>query len=306
MQLIEILKCFENEVSVEPITLEQYKRSYAKLSEFLKRSVDTSDLTINNVNAYLKWLETDCKLGPVSVRNYRAGILRIWNYCVYPLAICDQYIARRIRLPAIAEKPVNAWKIDQVGTLLDAAKNIAGRLKNGVPANVLLTAWIWLGFETGLRPSDIRSLEWSQINWDTRQIILTQKKTKKIHVSYFGDGSLNALRTLSKYNQQLVFPVGKSGMGRWEKLLYKRAAQIGFMRRHREGIGTLRKSFATQVYSQFGLAASAESLGHRSGTKIAQKHYIDSSHQGASTPMRASDLLAELLRNPPMERRKQA
>ncbi len=307
MKLSDVVQCFENEVALEQVTIDQYKRSASKFTAFLQRPADTTDLTVANVNAFLKWLSSQCDLGPVSVRNYRAGLLRIWNYCIYPLGIAEQYVARRIRMPAIEERPVKAWKVDQIGLLLLAAKDLAGTLISGVPACELMTTWIWLGFETGLRPSDLRRLRWEQIDLDLRLIIFTQKKTGKIHVSHFGANSLSALQSIRKFNQQFVFPVGKAGIFRWEKLLYKQASLIGFNRSSREGLGTLRKSFATQVYSEFGLAASAESLGHKSGTKVALAHYIDSESQAAKSPTQASDILANWLRNPPAkEDRKKA
>jgi integrase len=73
-----------------------------------------------------------------------------------------------------------------------------------------------------------------------------------------------------------VFPLSKSGVRRIELILFETAAKLGFRRMRGQGLGCLRKSHATQVYTAEGESAAAESLGHVSGTRTVRRHYIDS------------------------------
>jgi len=308
MLLTEVLSCLASEVVLERITHAQYQRSVQRFDEYLEKQADTSDLTVANVNGYLSWLQTGhYQLAPISVCNHRAGILRVWNYAVYPLEIAPQYIARRIRLPNVPPKPVVAWQVEDVGKLISAARSMRGKLNNGIPASEFLVAWIWLGLETGLRPSDLRLLRWENIDFARNSLSICQHKTRQIHTCLFGPESRVALEVLQPYGFDQVFPLGKSGVTRWEQVLYKIASRNGFQRKRLQGLGTLRKTHASEIYTADGLAASAESLGHRSGTKIARDHYVDSRLNSGRRPTVAAQMLADFLRNPPAkDQRKQA
>lgn len=276
MLLTAVLQQLVAERAISPITIAQYRRSIDRLADYLGRPPTIKDLNYETVNGYLAWLETTKALSAVSVRNHRIGVICLWNYAVYPLEITSQFITRRIRCPRVSRKPVVAWSIPEVGKLLSAAKSMQGRLRNGLPVSLLLEAWIRLGTETGLRPSDLRILTWQQIDLRQRSVALSQHKTGEPIVCWFSAKTAQALRQLARLRFSQVFPVGKSGLWKWEQRLYRYATMLGFNRGLRQGLGTLRKTHGTQVYSQHGLAASAESLGHRSGTRIARDHYVDS------------------------------
>jgi integrase len=277
MFLSDVLSQLLAERAVRPITAAQYQRSITKLQEFLGRPPTVADLDYATINGYLIWLEKTKCLSAVSVRNHRIGIICLWNYCVHPLGLVPQYAHRRIRCPRIEHKPVMAWSIPDVGKLLEAAAQVPGTLKNGLPAAVLLECWIRLGAETGLRPSDLRQLTWSQIDLNRRTLSLSQSKTGQPITCGFSGKTCQALRRLARLRFDRVFPIEKSGIWKWEQKLYRLAAILnGFARQHRQGLGTLRKTHATEVYREHGLAAASEALGHRSGTRVVQDHYLDS------------------------------
>lgn len=277
MFLSDVLKTLCSERAISAVTISQYQRSIDRLSEFLGRVATVSDLNYATINAYLLWLESDRKLSAVSVRNHRIGIICLWNYAVFPMEVTAPFTTRRIRCPRIPRKPVVAWSLPDVGKLLQAAIELQGRLRNGLPVALLLESWIRLGTETGLRPSDLRTMTWEQIDFANRSVAVCQSKTKEPIVCGFSTDTAIALRKLFKWKFSLVFPIGKSGIWKLEQRLYKIAQLVsGFNRQPRQGLGTLRKTHGTEVYREYGLSAASESLGHRSGTRIAKDHYIDS------------------------------
>ncbi len=147
-------------------------------------------------------------------------------------------------------------------------------MKNGIVAGDFLRAWIVLGFESGLRPVDLRELTVEQIDFQSKTISIVQHKTGQQHTSRFSEHCEHCLRKLPSTGK--LFTVGKTGIRKWEKKLFALAKRYGFIGRKGRGLGTLRKSHATEVFKELGLAAAAQSLGHVGSTTTATKHYIDS------------------------------
>jgi integrase len=83
------------------------------------------------------------------------------------------------------------------------------------------------------------------------------------------------LERIKEPSRTLVFPLSKSGIRRLELILFKTAESLGFRRIRGQGLGTLRKSHATEIYKRDGESAAAESLGHVGGTRTVRQHYID-------------------------------
>lgn len=264
------------EHDLEPVTTAQYQRGVTRFSKFLVRPAKCDDLTLANVNAWLAWLKDTYAHGPISVRNHRSAMCRVWRYCVDPLGVAEDFQAHRIRQPKLPDRRVQAWSLDEIATLLDAAEELPGTLSNGMLAKDFLRAWIWLGYETGFRPGDIRELNWQDVDFDQQTVTLIQHKTGNMHTALFGEETKAALTTLKEYGEAKVFPLGKSGVVRWQRLLFKQAATKRFAKQDRQGLGTLRRCHATEVYRQHGVAAAAASLGHVGGTRTVMHHYIDS------------------------------
>lgn len=113
-------------------------------------------------------------------------------------------------------------------------------------------------------------------NLDNGVIKIVQHKTGYLHCAKITHHTQEALEKLASYKRPYLFGLAKSTRRTWEKKLFDVAETLGFNRQYRQGLGTLRKTHATEVYRKHGIAAASESLGHRSGTRIAKDHYIDS------------------------------
>jgi integrase len=284
MLLTDVLSSLCNEIPLESITREQYRRAIERFGKHLGRPAKVDDLTISTVNAFLIWLTDTYKIGPTSVANYRTSIVRIWMFAHDPLGIAPDCPTRRIRRPKRQQKAVRAWTLEQLDSLLSAAESLTDVLQCGIRASEYFRALVWFAYETGLRPSDLRLLRWSDLDLERRMVAVCQHKTSMPHVAIFGTQSAEALQTLAKYGQDLVFPLRKRATWVWEQKLFKAAQKFGFRRQKREGLGTLRKTHATEVYRTFGLAAASQSLGHHGDITTARRHYVDSSAQRGYLP----------------------
>lgn len=275
MLLETLLEELVAERPVKTITEEQYARSIRCFSGFLGRPASVADLIPKSFN---EWLARVAKTAqPRTVLNRKRGLTPVWNYAT-ERGLAASYESRRLRRVTVPQSIVEAWSVDQVEALFAAAKVLPGRTACGIPASVLMSAVCSLAYETGYRPGDWRTLEWSHIDFDRRLVTFVQSKTGNPHTAAFSQVTARCLEALKAYGRDAVVPVGRWSIRRWElQLFHVATTQFGFVRRKGQALGTLRKSHATSVYLAHGELAAALSLGHVSGTLVARKHYIASS-----------------------------
>ncbi|WP_168164449.1 tyrosine-type recombinase/integrase [Pirellula sp. SH-Sr6A] len=170
---------------------------------------------------------------------------------------------------------MTAWTPEEIVAVMRASKELSGSLHFGVAAGPFFYALIWVAYDTGLRPSDLFRLTWSQFDSYQKSILLVQNKTQKPHITFLREESIQALAAIKDPSRDRIFPLTWGCARRWMEKIFKDAQRYGFKRVRGKNLGTLRKSNATQIYISHGESAAAESLGHTSGTRIVRKHYID-------------------------------
>jgi integrase len=275
---------------IEPITAYQYRRSVRCLSEYLGRPALRSDLNESTIN---RWLESVAQRCPdCTTRNRKRGITPVWNWLAQTGAV-PFYNSRALRKVKVEKRPPRAWSIAQVQQLLAGAADIKGTLLCGVSGADLMTAWVRVAYETGIRRGDLGRLQWSQL--DGNELSFSQHKTKGAHVSALSPATLTAVQRLRKSGSVRIFVLQPSGLRRWETLLFQAAARYGFTRAKGQATGTLRKTAATETARVDGLQAAAELLGHRSGTQVTRDHYVQPEALSPRSPPQA---LIDALANP--------
>jgi integrase len=274
MMVKHLLNRLSVEVELEPCTLAQYGRALEKFGGYLGREAEVHDLTVDCVNQFLAALKAKGLTG-TTVRNYRVSLTRLWNFAVSE-GLCPPFDIRKLRSPKIDRRPVRAWSSNQVSTLLESDSRVEGKLKMGLLRSDLLVAWIQVGYDTGLRPTDLRMLRWDDVDLESSRVIITQHKTHKPHTAVLSTDSIQSLLRIERPTRSRVFPLGKGGMRKLELLLFSTASLSGFRRSRGQGLGTLRKTHATAIYEAEGEHAAAESLGHVGGTRTVRASYIDS------------------------------
>lgn len=267
-----LTKDLETLISQRPIgkdTANQYRKAIDCFSNFLGRPAKRTDLREFLINRWLTSLPST--LAPDTVRSRKAGLLVLWNW----LASLERVKPYNVRLLRTVKKPAilpTSWTIPQVRILLASAQQIPDRLQCGVTASELLTAWILVGYETGMRPGDIMLLK--PANLDNGVIKIVQHKTGYLHCAKITHHTQEALEKLASYKRPYLFGLAKSTRRTWEKKLFDVAETLGFNRQYRQGLGTLRKTHATEVCRSSDASAAAFSLGHVGGSQIAIRHYI--------------------------------
>lgn len=272
MLLSNVLDKIVLEFDLQPCTVKQYRMVLSRFSAWLGKKAELSDLTMDNLNGFL--LASQQKLNPTTIRNYRVAMTRIWNYASETEGI-PGYNPKRLRRQKLIQKPVLSWTQDQVSALLKGTQDLTGKISCGIQQSDLMKAWVLVGYDTGLRPIDLRLMRWVNIDFEYGTVSVTQHKTRRTHTALLSEESKNALKAIRSPERDLVFPIGKGGCRRLELMLFDAAKRFGFRRVRGQGIGTLRKSHATEIYKSEGEVAAAESLGHVGGVRTVRASYID-------------------------------
>jgi integrase len=262
MLLADLLDVYLSEREASPRYIESLNRTVRRAREC--GLLDTSQLVSKKVNDFLARLP----LAPVTRANIRRELLTLWRFAfehsytdVPPLRVC--------RIKATPPPP-RAWSLDTLRKLLAAAEQDMRPVSQRCPGLLwrdVLPCWIVVGYDTGLRFSDLLHLHGSNIA--NGCVICTAQKTGKFTVrSISGSGQEMAARLLEKSPDGTLFRWAlprRRALSKWKDFLEEQQI-VGSSR-------WLRRSGAT--YVEIKRRGEAQRfLGH-SNAALATRHYLD-------------------------------
>ena len=258
------------ERALDPGTEGNYRRSVRFFGQWLGRPATRADLVEQTVSRWLRDLEA--KRSTSTVLGLKRSITVLWNWLAAQRLV-NHYNARRLRRIRVSVEPPRVWTPENVRALIAGAAVMDGKLRSGLTASDLMTAWIHVGYETGMRPKDIRLLKRTALSGNV--LTITQHKTKHPAAWRLSDRAMDALQPLLTVSADRLFVQSRNTIRRWELRLYDAAKPFGFHRERGCGIGTLRKTAATETCrAEQSIEAAARLLGHVSGTAIARRFYV--------------------------------
>jgi integrase len=252
---------------VAPLTAKNYERSFRYFGEFLGRPAQRSDLVERTIN---EWLAAIAGRSASTVLGHKRAVTVLWNWLAGQNLV-RPYDSRRLRRVTVQLSPPRSWAVDQVRALLEGAATLSQPCDHGTAAE-MLRAWVLLGYESGLRPGDIRRLRPADVAGDV--ISITQHKTGRPHTFRITPATRAALEPLIAAGRETLFPPSKRQIEKWQARLFFASKPFGFFKQRGQGLGTLRKTTATEICRRDGVSAAARALGHVSGVGIALRHYI--------------------------------
>jgi len=211
-----------------------------------------------------RWLAS-LKQSPVTRANYRRMSVTLIRHAV-DLRQCSQFNGRIVKVKSKISPPV-AWSMAELSTLIAHARKMRGELRNECPESLFFEAWIRVGFETGLRFSDVLNLRCSCLRGDRLYVVANKTGIPIPKVL-----SARCVEVLTKLS------VHSGGVQFFRPILAERWLRIRFMRMCQSAglSGTpkwLRRSGAT--HCEIRQPGSAKKfLGHLSDG-LAMKHYVD-------------------------------
>jgi integrase len=145
-----------------PTVSAQTKRNYRA---FVLACSDIAHVPLAEVTTEHLQAHTNALLGRWSrshVNAWRAIISAVFKAAVPRLIPHNPMIG--VRLPKAVERPVKAWRADEVATLLDAARGRAHE------------TWLWLSLGTGIRIGESRALTWAHVDLSGRTITVAASR----------------------------------------------------------------------------------------------------------------------------------
>lgn len=174
--------------------------------------------------------------------------------------------------------PVVAWTMEELQRLLVTASNLKGRInRNGCPLAAFWRAWILVGYETGVRFSDIHNLRCDQLH-DSR-LYIVHHKTGQPAGKILSPACVKALEKMRDLGDGKTF-------FRWA--LARRHVFLQFKKLARKAnvqgsLKWLRRTGATQC-ELANPGTAPRFLGHLSGPGLAMRHYLDQSQLADHSP----------------------
>lgn len=244
---------------------------------FHGRVEDFGKLTEAMVNRWIVALVEAGKLSDASINRKRGDVLSIWNYLA-DRELCKYPMARRVkRLKPEPQIPRSITRAD-VLHLLESCRNVAGIFEpHGQQKARVLLAWIHVAWDGALRPwCDQLRLRRDAIQ-DNGICTLIQSKTHHPHTFRLRPATLEAIDAIRPKDTERVFPVGYRQMNRvWRELCH--VAKLDIPPK------MLRSARATDAELQ-ERGAAGQVLGHKPGSAVAYKHYVDPLIANSNPPL---------------------
>lgn len=197
-----------------------------------------------------QWLE-HLNVGPVTRNTYRRRLKTLFSFCI-TRNYCLDNPAARARKAKEVEGEIGILSVDETARLLEAA-------------DVLSLPYFAIGAFAGLRPAELHRLEWEEIDWDAKFILVKATKAKSARRRLI-KLQANLAKWLQPYRKH-TGPVVPAGFRRLELQTRERAKITDWP------ANGLRHSFASFHLGHFKDAAElALEMGHTDQRLIFQ-HY---------------------------------
>lgn len=268
-------------LDLEPTTIGSYQVAVAKFAAWFfdrsGREIDTADLSVNLVSDWLAELASVERLKPRTINSYRSSINAVWGGAIKAgeSPVTDTRLVPSCRVPR--QIPI-AWSLDDLGILLEAARNKRGRRRN--QWNTLRRDF-WLGlylflYDTGARFGAALDVRSEDVDVKRKRVLLRAEssKTKVDHLVCVSDETAETLARLIADGHELVWPNGVNRQQLYDE--HKRTLQqcgLPFDRYHM--FHCFRKTTATQLAIASSIEDASKALGH-SSVAITSRVYVDS------------------------------
>lgn len=243
----------------------------ALLKRCFGRDILLQELSGSIVAAFVSWRSNEA--GPGTVMRERGCILSIWRYAHDLGQAPPPCRVPKIRVPR--EQP-DAWSLDEVRRIIDAASRLKAGPMCGVPAPKYWKAILLVCWYTGLRRGALLKIKPSYLELDQRWLYVPAGCMKNFVGKRYrlGQDAVDALREIYDPTRSEVFgePATNCRLNEQFQMILE-LAKVPPSRHFLNHFHKLRRTVATHTAVKMGLAAASALLGHGTGDLL--KHYID-------------------------------
>jgi integrase len=265
VSLREFVPRYAAERGIRPRTIESIRHRLTCFETWLGRPATLADLNDTVMNLWTAKL-FDAGLSAVTIKGYRGMALALWR-AAYELNFVNDRPGR-IRKIKIKPTAPQCWTQSQLAQVVQAVRGLHGELASDATVRraAFWTAFVLVAYYSALRPGDLLSLQWDQIQ--DGLIVLPMSKTGDIIVCALPPDALEQLEKIRGGNRVLVF--GQLMNDKNSYLFFRRVLRSKGLP---GSIKWFRRTSATLLERVHPGAAKAH-LGHRTHG-LAYKHYVD-------------------------------
>ena len=265
MLLADYVQRYALENAVAVATVLNYQRTERSYSRWLGRPALLADLSDDGVNRWLVSLQ-DTGKAAATIKNERANLLALWRAAYFSRLV--EVKPDRIRKVHAPRTLPEAWDERQLVALVTVALAVRGRIRAWrMPLAAFFRAYILVGYDSGLRMSDMMALRWDQLTADG-SIAVSQQKTGWPVLCRLRPETMAAIDVIRDERRPTIFGgcLSRRAFFTAFQRIVKLAGLEGTSRKlRRTGASLLERT-------QPGLAQHY--LGHTSA-KMAETYYID-------------------------------
>lgn len=209
---------------------------------------------------------------PCTMKRRISDVIGVWTYA-YQVELTQNRPDRlRVRKPRVPRTIPEAWTLDELERMMDACDTFGQFMTNGIRRGDLLLGVILCGYYTGLRPADLRRLKRSQLLESGQPIPMEKRGGDEVlaatpsHVIAFIDSAYGDEPDVFAWPYRSEYFYRRA----WKPML--KLAGLPFDKR--QGLQKLRRTAVSHAES-LNEGAGARIAGHRPGSAVTHKSYID-------------------------------
>jgi integrase len=254
----------------------QYRLTLDRFAEHLGREPEVSDLQGITVQQFLTARKT--KVSAATVQKDRCQICALWSHLfrLRRVEVAPAAVLPPMRAP---KRVPRAYRDHEISAILKAALATPGSI-DGRPASIWHASLIRAAFETAERIGALLAVEWRDVDFAEKTILLRAENRKGAHADLLRPVSDQTLAWISTLRQTAGDRRRVWNWDRWPTHLWYQFRQICKRAGTRDapvqcrGYHGFRKASASYIAAAAGLGEAAAALGHSSPV-ITQQHYVD-------------------------------
>lgn len=191
----ELLALYLLEHDLAEATVAHYRLVLTGFQRWLEHPLGPADFTDQAVNSYLSWLKQ--RRSPFTVKQRRTSLLVLWK-AAWELGLvgAPPGRVRHIRTP---DRVIETWLPDDIGRMIRHAESLPGMMASvAVPRWLFWSLWVRLAYDTGLRTSDLFSLECEDVLNLQGRLTIVQRKTQHAVTVHIRPETLDLVRQIAE------------------------------------------------------------------------------------------------------------
>lgn len=191
----ELLASYLLEHDLADTTVAHYRLVLEGFERWLGHALSPGDFNDQAVNSYLSWLKQ--RRSPFTVKQRRTSLLVLWKAAFQmKLLGAPPGRVRHIRTP---DRVIETWLPEDIGRMLQHAASLQGQMASvAVPKSLFWSTWVRLSYDTGLRTSDLFSLEAEDVLNLQGRLTIIQRKTRHAVTVHIRPETLHLVRQMAE------------------------------------------------------------------------------------------------------------